>query len=426
MKYTWQNEYVHQTVVYDVYVDDKKIDDEDNTDKKAILGLLNSGDHKCYVVAKVISSENNTVISTFKSDVKSFKIKNGSGEGATEAVDLGLSVKWASCNLGASKPEEYGGYYQWAGLQDVTDTSIYLDLNNCPYHTGSSSSTGWTKYIPSYYTWYWSGFGSPDDKTVLDPEDDVAHVTLGGKWRMPTEEEFNELRGNCTSEWITLNGVKGRKFTSKKNGNSIFLPAAGYRYSGRLGDVGSYGYYWSSSLNTDSPRYAYRMLFYSGDVNSYHYDSRYYGHPVRPVYDEGISGQAVISVSPEAIEFGTVSLGESATASFTITNTGTATASVSITNPSDVVTSDVSGDITIGVGASKTVTLTFTPKEKGSYGGRILVSCGGTDINVLYEGTCIEKNIDAPEAVDLGLPSGLKWASCNLGASKPEEYGGYY
>ena len=201
-----------------------------------------------------------------------------------EMVDLGLpsGIKWASFNVGASKPEDYGGHYQWAGLEDVTSTSIYLDLSNCPYHTGPDYDRGWTKYIPSGYSSYWSGSGSPDNKTVLDPEDDVAHVKLGGKWRMPTKAEFEELYNNCTSEWTTLNGVKGRKFTSKKNGNCIFLPAAGYRLDGDLDDVGSNGDFWSSSLNSGNPICAYRFGF-STDGVSNGYSGRYYGLSVRPV-----------------------------------------------------------------------------------------------------------------------------------------------
>ena len=205
----------------------------------------------------------------------------------TDMVDLGLSVKWATCNLGAKSPEEYGGYYQWAGTQDVTSTSIYLDLSNCPYHTGSNSHTGWAKYIPSDKPSYWSGVGSPDNKTVLGPEDDVAHVKLGGKWRMPTDGEFKELINNCQCEWMKYKGVKGSKFTSKKTGYTdkwIFLPAAGSRYNDRLDDVGSSGIYWSSSLDTDYPYYAYLFYFYSYRVGT-DYSYRSGGISVRPVTD---------------------------------------------------------------------------------------------------------------------------------------------
>lgn len=204
---------------------------------------------------------------------------------SAEIVDLGLSVKWATCNLGASSPEEYGDYYQWGGLEDVTDTSIYLGWDNCPYHTGFSYTSGFTKYVLSGCSSYWSGTGNPDNKTVLDPDDDVAHVKLGGKWRMPTKAEYDELINNCQCDWVTYNGVSGRKFTSKIAGYTdkwIFLPAAGYRSYDSLLYVGSYGGYWSSSLDTDYPAYACYLYFVSEEMYTC-YGSRCYGQSVRPV-----------------------------------------------------------------------------------------------------------------------------------------------
>ena len=198
-----------------------------------------------------------------------------------EYVDLGLSVKWATCNLGASTPTEYGGYYQWAGTKDVSDTKINLDMYNCPYHSGSSWNKGWTKYNtdPSY--------GTVDNKTVLEAIDDAASVALGGKWRMPTAEEWQELRNpdNCSWTLTTIDGVNGYKVQSKKSGytdNWIFLPAAGYRNSNDLYDVGSFGNYWSSSLKSDRPGDAYNMWFYLSSFYRTH-NYRFYGYSVRPV-----------------------------------------------------------------------------------------------------------------------------------------------
>ena len=209
------------------------------------------------------------------------KFKEGAADIPDGCVDLGLSVCWASCNLGASKPTEYGGYYQWAGTKDVSDTGIYLDWSNCPYHTGSDRYSGWTKYntIESY--------GTVDNKTVLDPMDDAASVALGGKWRMPTDEEWTELRNtdNCSWTWTTIDGVNGYKVQSKKSGytdNWIFLPAAGYREDSDFYNVGSDGYYWSSSLNTDYPYAAWYVDFGSDYVRRSYYN-RYDGHSVRPV-----------------------------------------------------------------------------------------------------------------------------------------------
>lgn len=164
----------------------------------------------------------------------------------------------------------------------MTKTSIHLDWDNCPYHTGTNKNTGWTKYIPSYKSSLWSGLGDPDDKTVLDPEDDVAHVKIGGSWRMPTVEEFEELIENCDIVWTTLTGFTGRKFTSKKNGNSIFLPATGYRNYDSINNAGAFGYYWSSSCPTDYPGNAYTLGFESDGVYETDF-CRYQGLSVRPV-----------------------------------------------------------------------------------------------------------------------------------------------
>ena len=178
-------------------------------------------------------------------------------------VDLGLSsgLKWATCNVGANAPEDYGYYFAWGEVEPKTtynwDTYKYYDDSNL------------TKYT------------SNDSKTVLDPEDDAATANWGGAWRMPTKAEQDELRNNCTWTWISQNGVNGYKVTGP-NGNSIFLPAAGYMLEGSLFNAGSYGYYWSSSLSTDYPSSAYDVGFDSGYVDWY-YDDRYYGFTVRPV-----------------------------------------------------------------------------------------------------------------------------------------------
>ena len=188
-----------------------------------------------------------------------------------EAIDLGLpsGVKWANMNVGAAKPEGYGGYYAW-GETEEKDNYSWSTYKWC---NGSSSTM--TKYCTS------SSYGTVDNKTVLDPEDDVAHVKWGGTWRMPTLDEQNELRNNCTWQWTTQNGVNGYKVTGP-NGNSIFLPAAGCRYGTGALDRGSYGYYWSSSLNSLYSNSAYYLYFGSGYFD-WNYYFRYFGHSVRPV-----------------------------------------------------------------------------------------------------------------------------------------------
>ena len=190
-------------------------------------------------------------------------------------VDLGLpsGLKWASFNLGASSPGQYGNYYAWGETVPKANYgwSTYKWCMN-----GSSSQL--TKYCSSSSRGY-NGF--TDNKTVLDPEDDTAAVALGGSWRMATYAEWDELKTKCTWTWTTQNGKKGRLVTGP-NGNSIFLPAAGCRYGTSLYNAGSGGYYWSSSLYTDSPYCAYFVRFNSDNVLWY-FSSRDYGFSVRPV-----------------------------------------------------------------------------------------------------------------------------------------------
>ena len=186
-------------------------------------------------------------------------------------VDMGLSVKWGSCNLGASSPEEYGDYYAWG---ETEPKEIY----SWSSYKWGTSSTSLTKYNTD------SSCGPVDNKTVLDPEDDVANVKLGANWRMPTDAEWTELMTKCTWTWTNDyngTGVKGRIVTAT-NGNSIFLPAAGFRYETFLDSAGSFGDYLSSSLYTDYPYFAGRVIFSSGNVGGGSV-GRPGGHSVRPV-----------------------------------------------------------------------------------------------------------------------------------------------
>ena len=188
---------------------------------------------------------------------------------SSRAIDLGLSVKWASCNVGATAPEEYGGYYAWGETEKKNDYS----LSTYKYCNGSYTSM--TKYCTN------NSYGTVDNKTILEPEDDVAHVQWGGSWRMPTLDEIEELRNNCTWNWTTLNGVNGYRITGP-NGNSIFLPAAGSRDGTEVNNQGSNGYYWSSSLSSYCSYSACRLSFH-GSLYDWYNNFRYYGQSVRPV-----------------------------------------------------------------------------------------------------------------------------------------------
>ena len=179
-----------------------------------------------------------------------------------EAVDLGLSVKWANMNIGAKTPLEPGDYFAWG---EITPKDYYY-----------WDTYKWSKDILGNITKY----NSDDDrKFKLDPEDDAASVNWGGTWRMPTIYEFQELTEKCTWEWTSLNGVDGQKVTGP-NGNSIFLPVTGYRDMDKL--RGSSGYYWLSSLDESDSKRAWRITS-SSSVFLPNNPTRFFGYPVRAV-----------------------------------------------------------------------------------------------------------------------------------------------
>ena len=180
------------------------------------------------------------------------------------AVDLGLpsGIKWASCNLGASSPEEYGDYYGWGCTEPYKSTdnvgwSLYFQMIG---GTGTSYSDCGTDKDPL------KDYVYPNQKSIAGTKWDAARAKLGGTWRMPTTDEQRELvnSDNCTWTWTTQNGKNGYKVVSKKNGNSIFLPAAGLRYGTSLSYAGSDGYYWSSTPYGSYADYAFGMYFDSG------------------------------------------------------------------------------------------------------------------------------------------------------------------
>lgn len=168
-----------------------------------------------------------------------------------EFVDLGLpsGTRWATCNVGANTPEEYGDYFAWG------ETEPKENYNWSTYRYGDYDAL--TKYCNNAE---YGNNGFTDELTILEASDDAATANWGAGWRMPTREEMRELFDNCTHEWTTQNGVNGRKFTGP-NGNSIFLPAAGYREGSDLYGAGSIGCYWSSSLDASYPRSAWGLNF---------------------------------------------------------------------------------------------------------------------------------------------------------------------
>ena len=194
-----------------------------------------------------------------------------------EWVDLGLSVKWATCNVGATAPEEYGNYYAWG---EVKPKKNYC-WETYKYSNGTDDSL--TKYISGSDEY--TNYLNVDSITIttLDKVDDAATHNWGGRWRMPSAAEWAELREQCSWTWTTRNNAKkGYEVTSKINGNSIFLPAAGFCYDTELDDANSMAFYWSSALDKSDSSYAWVIAF-DEDYFSMDSEDRFYGLSVRPV-----------------------------------------------------------------------------------------------------------------------------------------------
>ena len=315
------------SVSYDIYVDRELYATvNDSSDKSVIYST--PGNYKWYVIANVTKhipsvnshgEEGYELVASYRSAEMDFTVTEEPHYTAPEAIDLGLpsGIKWASFNLGATRPEEYGDYFAWGETEPNKNSYNWSNYKWCD---GTESTL--TKYNTD------SAYGIVDNKTVLDSEDDVTIVRLGDKWRMPHEAEWTELLDECTWTWTNRSNVEGILVTGK-NGNSIFIPGAG-GWDRTYYSNDSRGIYWSSSIDMLDPYQAWVISF----DPDYVFDSDYlymgtadrsHGLPVRPVYDD-------------------------------------------------------------------------------------------------HEPIHMEK----PEPVDLGLSSGIKWASFNLGASRPEEYGDYY
>ena len=194
-----------------------------------------------------------------------------------EYIDLGLSVKWAAYNVGATTPEESGGYFAWGEIEEKN----YYNWNTYKYCFGTGFNL--TKYC---FDSEYGKDGFTDTKTTLDPQDDAATMNWGGNWRMPTIEEFEELVYECEWSWITQNGVNGCKVVGT-NGNSIFLPAVGSMGGNVNQNVGDRGWYWSRSLadkRDDDPNQARYLGFQPEGVHVDIALTRRYGFSIRAVY----------------------------------------------------------------------------------------------------------------------------------------------
>lgn len=216
------------------------------------------------VVSLVVKSQTTTLKSAQQ-------IKN-----VASPIDLGLSVKWASCNLGASKPEELGDYYAW-GETTSKDNFTWETYKLCkqiypPEHN-----------LIKYCLYSGIGYkGLIDNKKQLELKDDAANVSLGSNWRIPTYNEFQELVDSCKWEWIAINKVAGYKVIGP-NGNSIFLPASGEKDGTSLYNVGFFGHYWTSTLSPGYGNLAWKFEFGESAHCRASGWNRYGGITIRPV-----------------------------------------------------------------------------------------------------------------------------------------------
>ena len=227
------------------------------------------------------------------------------GGGPIEVVDFGLSVKWLKYNLAGDKltddESDYGYYYQWGSTTGYPDATKHIfDWSTTPYCNGFSTSL--TKYVIN------SEHATVDNKTTLESSDDAVTVLLGSEYRTPTTDEFKELYNHCGGTdsgslfgatsvskngiyWITsgttVDGVKyknaGRLFVGQDISKRIFFPASGYCYNSSVKDVGSEGYYWSSSLNSSYSYGAYALYFRGSNINPAIINLRSTGYSVRGV-----------------------------------------------------------------------------------------------------------------------------------------------
>lgn len=311
---------------------------------------------------------------------------------AFEYVDLGLGVKWATHNVGAETPEEYGDYYAWG---ETTTKNWVYSWSNYKYCNGQNNSL--TKYCNNSNNGY-NGF--VDNKTLLEPEDDVAHVNWKGIWRIPTETELIELFNSCNREWTVQNG-SGYLLTSRILGHtdrSIFLPAAGI--VGETGRYisGIYGQYWSS---TNANYYS----FYSEGTEYLHQETRAHGMSVRPVFTSLNSVSVLFDNDHTNVPVGGT---KSLKAMLNVENDGHAIEHIPIQWISSNTSVAIVDDNGLVTGVSEGVA-TITAICKGQS-----ATCS---VSVLF----IE---NGHIFVDLGLS--VKWATLNIGAENISDCGNYY
>lgn len=353
-------------------------------------------------------SENSVIIEALKAGTATITVKDDkSGEKApievkvqvkdipAEAIDLGLpsGILWASYNVGATTPEEYGSYFAWGEIEDK-DVYYWTTYSHCDGVSNSCHDIG---------------------ADISGTRFDVAHMRWEGDWRMPTAEEFKELVYQCDYQVTTQNGVYGFKFTGP-NGNSIFFPAAGYRFNTGINKAGSSGEYWSSTVR-ENKNYAYDTSMSADYVYWDCYINRFAGLPVRPVKQAAPALEDLVLSTTSPIS---LKAGETYTVQII---SGNGVYSIYDNTAPNVVSASISeNNVIIEALTAGTATITIKDNKSGDTAPIEVTVTGGTE-PVSYL-TCPDDH--HPHMIDLGLPSGTKWACCNVGATSPEGYGGLY
>ena len=307
-------------------------------------------------------------------------------------VDLGLSVNWANCNVGASEPQEYGDYFAWG------------EVNSKDY------------FSPNNYQYYSNGNFVDIGSDISGTEYDAATSNMGSDWRMPTKAEFEELINKCEWKFITYRRERGWKITGP-NGNSIFLPVAGYMLNDWNDDASIYGHYWSSNI-TDNRREVYTLYASMSNYKmAYGYMNRFEGRTIRAV-----TGASSVSSNLQ-LSATTLTLTTGQQGTLDVTSGSGSYAAVS--NATNVSTVTVEGLKIIIKGVS-IGTATITVKDNQTQ-ERAKIEVTVTD-TPQADPTCPDDH--HPHLIDLGLPSGTKWACCNVdddtSKQTPTNYGGYY
>ena len=313
-----------------------------------------------------------------------------------EYVDMGDGQLWATCNIGADSPEEYGDYFAWG----ETATKTSYSWSN---YAWGSSETSLTKYVTD------SSYGTVDGKTMLEAGDDAATANWGNDWRTPTQYEWEWLYNNCGWQWTNDyngTGVKGFIVTSNITSNSIFLPAAGTTD----GDVGTYGYYWSSTLVEDNSSWAIDMFLHTQTmILGTGAEPRYKGLTVRPVCSPRVAVSGIeLSTSSIVLEIGQTFY--------------------PYINATVLPENAFNQNITWTCSDENVVNFVQTSNNEGYLVPKALgtATITATTEDGSYTATCSVKCVDYGGYSYVEMGDGLKWATCNVGANSPEEYGDYF